>query len=243
MPSSNSFPTAGLCSLTALPEPYQMAFRQGSAHHLPGKFLPAQTDWFIQFFMLPFIVLYASPLLLLAPALINQAIRQPGSYLRFGQRVMQQSPLQIGLTLLLGLLIVVLIAHCTYQAWDLAQSLYRTWHIRQMRQRGEHGYGLVLLSHAVVGRLVDNLGRHNCLWLPRQAIADITWQRVREEGAKRSRWVDRTRISYVSATGEQHWLTLRGEIVQLGYASGDSRGDRALYETLISWWKSQPSTF
>lgn len=60
---------------------------------------------------------------------------------------------------------------------------------------------------------------------------------MREEGAKRSRWVHRTRICYVTATGDHQWLTLKGDIVQLGYAAGDKRGDRALYETLAAWWQ------
>ncbi|ACA99186.1 hypothetical protein SYNPCC7002_A1187 [Picosynechococcus sp. PCC 7002] len=92
------------------------------------------------------------------------------------------------------------------------------------------------------GRLIDNLGRHNCLWLPRQAIADIAWHRMREEGAKRSYWVNRTRICYVSAKGKKHWLTLEGRIVDLGYSNHghtDDRADRALYEALVKWWKGR----
>lgn len=242
MPPPNSFPPAGLCALSALPEPYQTAFRLGTAHCLPGQFLPAQTDWFLQIFMLPFTLMYASPLLVLGPGLLYQALYQPAGYRRFWQTLRQQSLVQVGLTGLLLLLIGVLIGYCTYQAWELAQFFYRTWQAARMRRRHEQGYGVVLLSHAMVGRLVDNLGRHNCLWLPRSAIAKVAWQQVREEGAKRSRWVYRTRLCYVSATGEHCWLTLKGTIVQLGYPTGDQRGDRALYETLLAWWQESTST-
>lgn len=140
--------------------------------------------------------------------------------------------------MLLLLLLGVLVGYCLNQAWVLAQSFYRTWQVSRMRRRREQGFGIVLLSHTMLGRLVDNLGRHNCLWLPRQAIADITWQQMREEGAKRSRWVHRTRICYLSATGDPTWLTLRGDIVQIGELSGNPKRDRALYETLIAWWKA-----
>ncbi len=240
--SSNSFPPAGLYPLIALPEPYQTAFRLGSAHHLPGQFLPAQTDWFIQICLLPFMVMYALPILGLVPALISQAIRKPASYGRLWQTLTQQSLPELGFTLLLFLILAVLIGYCTYMAWDMAQSFYRTWHCSRLRKQKEEGYGIVLLSHGLVGRLIDNLGRHNCLWLPRQAIADIAWHRMREEGAKRSYWVNRTRICYVSAKGKKHWLTLEGRIVDLGYSNHghtDDRTDRALYAVLVKWWKGR----
>jgi hypothetical protein len=118
-----------------------------------------------------------------------------------------------------------------------AQGLYRTWRATRMRQRGDDGYGLVLLSHGLVGRLVDSGERHHCLWLPRTAIAEIAWQRMREEGAKHARWVNRTRICYITAAQQRRWLTLKGGIVQLGYSEGDPRSDRALYDTLIAWWQ------
>lgn len=239
MTSFNSFPPAGLYSLAALPEPYQTAFRQGSAHHLPGKFLPAKTDWFIQIFLLPFTLIYALPILTLGPSLLVQAIRQPESYLRLWQTLAQKDLPELGLMLLLFLLAGILIGYCAYQAWDQAQSFYRTWHCSRLRRRAEEGYGIVLLSHAIVGRLIDNLGQRNCLWLPRQALADIVWQRMREEGAKHSRWVNRTRICYVSAKGKRQWLTLRGDIVDFGCPAYGSISDRALYETLMEWWQER----
>ncbi|ANV83975.1 hypothetical protein AWQ21_06035 [Picosynechococcus sp. PCC 7003] len=173
---------------------------------------------------------------------MSQAIYQPDSYQRFWQTLTQQSLPELGFTLFLFLLVAVLIGYCTYLAWDLAQSFYRTWHCSQLRKRQEEGYGIVLLSHGLVGRVIDNLGRHNCLWLPRQAIADIVWQRMREEGAKRSYWVNRTCICYLSAKGKKRWLTLRGDIVNLGcssYGPTDDRADRALYEALMDWWKGR----
>ncbi|NEQ46898.1 MAG: hypothetical protein F6K00_26475 [Leptolyngbya sp. SIOISBB] len=234
----NSFPPPGRCSLSALPDPYQTAFHLGSAHHLPGQFLPAHTDWFLQIVFLPFMLMYAFPILTFGPWLIVQAVRQPGSYLQFLSKVLQQTLLQIAFTALLLSLVILLIGHCTYQAWDLAQSFYRTWHISRMRQKREYGYGLVLLSHAITGRLVDNFGwRRNCLWLPRQAIAHIAWHKMREEGAKHSRWVYRTRICYISTAGDKHWLTLKGDIVRVEIGAPVPMNDRDLYDTLVDWWQ------
>jgi hypothetical protein len=118
---------------------------------------------------------------------------------------------------------VVLIGVCSYQSWEMALSFYRTWQVSRMRRRGEQGYGVVLLSHAMVGRLVDNVGWHNCLWLPKRAIAHIVWKEIREEGAKRSRWVYRTHIRYITAKGDSAWLTLKGDMFQLGYPVGDPK--------------------
>ena len=239
MNSSNLLPSAGLYSLVALPEPYQTAFRQGSAHHLPGQFLPAKTDWFIQIALLPFTLMYALPILTLGPSLLHHAIRQPQSYVRFWQVLTQQDLPELGMMLILFLLAALLIGHCADRAWDQAQSFYRTWHCSRLRRRAEEGYGVVLLPDAIVGRLLDNLGRRNCLWLPKQSIAKIVWQRMREEGAKRSRWVNRTRICYVSANGKHQWLTLKGDVVDLGYAAHEPMSDRALYETLMDWWQER----
>lgn len=108
--SSNSFPPARLYPLTVLPEPYQTAFRQGSAHYLPGRFLRAQTDWFVQICLLPFMVMYALPILGLVPALISQAIYQPSSYGRLWQTLTQQNLPELGFTLLLFLVLAVLSA-------------------------------------------------------------------------------------------------------------------------------------
>ncbi|WP_204137683.1 hypothetical protein [Halomicronema sp. CCY15110] len=237
----NTFPPPGLCSFSALPDPYKTAFRLGSAHHLPGQFLPAHTDKFLQIFCLPFMLMYASPILILGPWLIIQAVRQPSRYLQFVIQVgaTAQTPLQIVFIVLLFLLMVVLIGYCAWQAWDLAQSCYRTWHIARLRKNREYGYGLVLLSHGITGRLVNNFDwRHNCLWLPRQAIAYITWQKMREAGAKRSYWVYRTRICYLSATGDQHWLTLKGDTVRGKAGASVAMRDRDLYDTLQHWWQS-----
>ena len=240
----NTFPPPGLCTFSALPDPYKTAFRLGSAQHLPGQLLPAHADWFLQIVLLPFMLMYAAPILILGPWLIIQAVLEPGSYLEFLLRVqaVAQTPLQVAFTVLLLLLVVVLIGYCTWQAWDLAQSFYRTWQVSRMRKKGDYGYGLVLLSHAITGRLVNNFGwRHNCLWLPRAAIADIAWQEMREEGAKRTRWVYRTRICYASATGEKHWLTLRGDTVRMNASALEAMGDRDLFDTLYDWWQQAQS--
>lgn len=236
-PVSSVFPAPGPCPFSALPDPYQTAFRQGSAHHLPGQFLPAQIDWFLQIFLLPFALMYAAPLLVLVPGLIIQALQHPGNYLRFWQMMVASSPLQIAFTLGLLLLIGVLMGVMALQAWDYSRGLMDTWRATQGRRRGDYGYGLVLLSHGLVGRLLEKMGSHRCLWVPRSAIADIVWQQVREEGAKQVRYVYRTRLCYRSASGQHHWLTLEGGLVDLGYDAGDSRGDRALYDTLIAWWQ------
>ncbi len=236
----NTFPSPGLCSFEALPDPYKTAFRLGSAQHLPGQFLPAHTDWFLQIVLLPFMLMYAAPILTLGPWLIIQAVREPGSYLEFFFKVqaVAQTPLQVAFTVLLLVLIVVLIGYCTWQAWDVAQSFYRTWQISRLRKKGDCGYGLVLLSHAMTGRLVNNFGwRHNCLWLPRAAIAHIAWQEMREEGAKRTHWVYRTRICYVSDAGKQHWLTLKGDIVRTEPGVPIGMSDRELFDTLHHWWQ------
>ncbi|MEB3233571.1 MAG: hypothetical protein VKJ64_21360 [Leptolyngbyaceae bacterium] len=57
------YTSAGICSLAGLPEPYQTAFRQGNAQDLSGQLLPARTDWCLQIVMLPFLMMYATPLL------------------------------------------------------------------------------------------------------------------------------------------------------------------------------------
>ncbi|MEO0870115.1 MAG: hypothetical protein AAFY17_17130, partial [Cyanobacteria bacterium J06642_11] len=163
---------------------------------------------------------------------------KPGSYLRFWQTLMQQKLSERAMTLLLILLAGILILHCANQAWELAQSFYRTWHCSQLRRRSKASYGIVLLPDVMVARLIDNLGRHNCLWLPQEALVNIAWQRMREEGAKHSRWVDRTRIGYIAANGKHRWLTLKGNVVDLGAAAREE--DRILYETLVDWW--QPHT-
>jgi hypothetical protein len=240
----NTFPPPGLCSFSALPDPYKTAFRLGSAHHLPGQFLPAHTDWFLQIVFLPFMLMYAAPICVFGPWLIIQAVREPSSYLEFWVKIraVAQTPLQIIFTALLLLVLAVTVAYCTWQAWDLAQAFYRTWRMARMRKKREYSYGLVLLSHAMTGRLVNNFGwRHNCLWLPREAIAHIAWQQMHEEGAKRSRWVYRTRICYVSATGHQRWLTLKGDIVRGDTSATSAMSDRDLYETLLHWWQRDPS--
>ncbi|RZM78916.1 hypothetical protein [Leptolyngbya iicbica] len=240
----NTFPPPGICSFAALPDPYRTAFRMGSAQHLPGQFLPAHTDWFLQIVFLPFMLLYASPTLILGPWLITQAVNEPGSYLQFLSKIraVAQTPLQVALTGLLFLVLAGSIAYSTWQAWDLALSFCRTWKISRLRKNREYGYGLVLLSHALAGRLVNNLDWcHNCLWLPRAAIAHIAWQEMREEGAKHIRRVYRTRICYVSATGEKCWLTLQGNVVRADIYSPTAMSDRDLYDTLHHWWQSSPT--
>jgi hypothetical protein len=233
--SSTIHPPLGLCSLQDLPEPYQLSFRQGSAHQLLGQFLPAEVDWFTQICLLPFWLIYALPLLPLPLVLFN-----PKNYGRFFQIVRQQNAaetaLLVGLFGLLGLLLV-----CSgWMAFDGASSFLRTWQAHQSQQRNEHSFGLVLLERGLVARLIDNIDNHNCFWLPRKAIADIIWQRIRE-GDKHSRLVYRTRLCYVTehqGKQQKRWLTLKGHMVKTGYPMGDSRGDRALFEQLYDWWQT-----
>jgi hypothetical protein len=93
----------------------------------------------------------------------------------------------------------------------------------------------------LVARLIDNIDHHNCFWLPKKAIADIIWQRIREEGAKHSRLVYRTRLCYVTqhqGKPQKRWLTLKGHMVKTGYPTRDSRGDRALFDHLYAWWQT-----
>jgi hypothetical protein len=225
-------PPPGLCSLQALPDPYQWAFRQGSAHHLPGQFLPVDVDWFTQILLLPLWLIYALPPLTLPIAFVNQWVRAPESYGRFFRTVQQQNAVETAIMVGLFGLIGVLLVYSAWVAWDAGSSFVRTWQAHQWQRRGDHGFGLVLLDWGLVARLIDNLDGHNCLWLPRDAIADILWQRIREEGAKHSRWVYRTRLCYVTThqgKPQTRWLTLEGHRVKID--------DRALFEQLHQWWQ------
>jgi hypothetical protein len=230
-------PSAGLCSLQNLPEPYQFAFRQGSAHQLPGQFLPAEVDWFLQLFMLPFWLIYALPILTLPLVLVQS----PESYGRFVQIARQQSLGETALMMGLFGLVGVLLVYGAWIAWDGGSSFVRTWQAHQLQRRHEHGFGLVLLEGGLVARLIDNLDeRHNCLWLPREAIANIVWHRIREEGAKHSRWVYRTHLCYLTAhrgKPQKRWLTLKGHWVKMDSVD-DSRRDRALFDQLYAWWQA-----
>ena len=92
-----------------------------------------------------------------------------------------------------------------------------------------------------MARLIDNIEGHNCIWLPRKAITEVLWQRIREEGAKHSRWVYRTRLRYVTedqGKRQTHWLTLKGTIVKTGHSTGASKSDRALFDRLYHWWQA-----
>jgi hypothetical protein len=236
-------PPPGLCALAALPDPYQCAFRQGSAHHLPGQFLPAEVDWFTQLFLLPLWLIYALPPLMLPPMLLYQWVRYPDRYQRFWQTVQQQNAVENAVMVGLLGLIGVLLVYCAWMAWEAGSSFVRTWQAHQWQRRGGHGFGLVSLEHGLVARLIDNLEGHNCIWLPREAIADILWQQIREEGAKQSRWVYRTRLCYVTAHQGQpqtRWLTLEGYRVKTDHSAGDTRSDRALFEQLDAWWRQAP---
>ncbi|AFY37500.1 hypothetical protein Lepto7376_1133 [[Leptolyngbya] sp. PCC 7376] len=76
------------------------------------------------------------------------------------------------------------------------------------------------------------------------AIANIIWQRIREEGAKHSRWVDRTQLCYVAEhQGKQHkyWITFKGHMFETGHPACDSRGDRYIYDQLYEWWQTPES--
>jgi len=120
-------PPPGLCSLQDLPKSCQLAFRQGSAHLLPGQFLPVAVDWFTQIFLLPFWLMYALPPLTLPLILLNSK-----NYGRFFQIVRQQNmgetTLMVGLFGILGVLLV----YCAWMAWDGGSSFVRTW------QRSSH---------------------------------------------------------------------------------------------------------
>lgn len=244
-PLNTTPPPPGPCSLNALPDPYQLAFRQGSAHHLPGQFLPVEIEWFIQILMLPFCILYALPPISLALFLLNQLVQNPQSYSRFFAQVMAMSPGQIAFTVGLIVIAAALLVYCAWFAWGQGSAFGRTWQAHQQQRRKEHGFGMVLLERGLVARLIDNVeGWGNCLWIPREAIANIVWQQVREEGAKHSRWVFRTQVIYLTehrGKPQKRWLTLRGSLVKTGYMAGDSRGDRALFDTLYAWWQEKAS--
>ena len=237
---NDTHPPVGLCFLQDLPEPYQLAFRQGSAHHLPGEFLPVQVDWFTQICLLPFGVIYALPPLTLPWVLLN-----PKTYGRFFQIIRQQNLAETAF--MLGLLALggILLVYCAWIAWDTCSSFVRTWQAHQLQRHSEHGFGLVLLERGMVARLIDNIDFHNCFWLPREAIANIIWQQVREEGAKHSRWVYRTQLCYVTedqGKQQKRWLTFKGYMFKTGYPTWDSRGDRALFEQFQAWWQAaEPS--
>ncbi len=234
-------PPSGLCSLQDLPDPYQFAFRQGSAHHLPGQFLPVEIDWFTQILLLPFWLMYALPPITLPLGFLNQLVREPESYVRYFQIIRQQNTGEMAL--MVGLLGLggVLLVYCAWIAWDGGSSFVRTWQAHQLQRRGEHGFGLVLLERGLVARFIDNIDGRNCIWLPREAIADIIWHRIREEGAKHSRWVYRTQLCYVAehqGKRQKRWLTLKGRMVHMGCPIGDPNGDRALFNRLYDWWRS-----
>ncbi len=199
--------------------------------------MPAEVDWFTQILLLPLCLIYALPPLTLPLVLVQK----PEDYRRFFQIVRQQTwvetVLMAGLFGLLGLLLV----YCAWMAWDAGCSFVRTWQAHQWQRHHEHGFGLVLLERGVVARLIDNIEGRNCFWLPREAIADIRWQRLREAGAKHSRWVYRTRLCYVTdnqGKRQQCWLTLKGSTLKTGYSPGDARGDRALFNQLHDWWQA-----
>jgi hypothetical protein len=234
-------PPSGLCSFQSLPDPYRFAFQQGSAHHLPGQFLPAEVDWFVQICLLPFWLMYALPPLTLPLALVNQWVREPESYGHFFQTVKQQN--MGGAVLMVSLFGIagILLVYCAWMAWDGCSSFVRSWQAHQLQRRDEHGFGIVLLERGLVARLIDNIDGHNCLWLPREAIANIIWQRIREEGAKHSRWVYRTQLCYVTeyrGKPQKRWLTLKGHVVKTGHPVGHESGDRALFEWLCDWWQA-----
>lgn len=237
---NTTHPPPGLCSLQDLPDPYQIAFRQGSVHHLPGQFLPAEVDWFVQIFMLPFWLIYALPPLTIPVALLNQLVQKPESYGRFFQTIRQQNAGEMVLMLGLFGVLGVLLVYCAWVAWDGGSSFVRTWQAHRLQRRRNHGFGLVLLEWGLVARLINNIDGKNCLWLPREAIANIIWHRIREEGAKHSRWVYRTQLCYVTehrGTPQKRWLTLKGHMVKTG-TSTENKSDRVLFDQLYEWWRS-----
>lgn len=232
-------PQPGLCSFKKLPEQYQLAFQEGLAHQLSGQFLPAEIDWFQQIFLMPFWLVYALPPMTLPIALLN-----PKSYARFLQIVRQQNAIEN--LFLLGLLALtgVLLVYCGWFAWSGCSSFVRTWQATQFQKHDRHGFGLALLAEGLVARLIDNIDTCNCIWLPREAIIDILWHEIREEGTKHSRWVYRTHICYVvkhRGKLQKRWLVLRDHMFHTGHPTGagsigDSRGDRFIFEQLHNWW-------
>ncbi|MEM6502066.1 MAG: hypothetical protein AAF685_09540 [Cyanobacteria bacterium P01_C01_bin.89] len=241
-----TLPQPGLCSFQQLPDPYRFAFQQGSAHHLPGQFLPAEVDWFSQIFMLPFWLIYALPPLIMLPALLSEVVLQSEGYTRFLQAISRQSLGENALTLGLFVLCGGLLIYSAWFAWDGGSSFVRTWQAHRLQKCGDHGFGLVLLERGIIARLIDNIDGRNCIWLPREAIADILWHRGREEGAKHSRWVYRTQLCYITehrGKPQKRWIKLKGSMVKTGIpiensSVRDSRGDRFLFEQLDHWWRN-----
>ena len=230
----------GLCSFQALPEQYKIAFRQGFAHQLPGRFLPAVVNWGAQILHLPFWVMYSLPPILVPIALLN-----PDSYsysLDLQHHDIWENLFLLGLIGLSGILIL----YCAWIAWDGGSSFVRTYQASQLKKNRKYGFGLVLSEEALVARLIDNIGRHNCIWLPREAIADISWHKIREGEDKHSRCVYRTHICYVvKHRGKQkkRWLILKDNMLKTGYKTGagwlgDARGDRQIFEQLSEWWNN-----
>ena len=228
----------GLCTFQELPESYQSAFEQGTAHQLPGQFLPAGVDWFSQFFMLPFGLMYALPPLIIPFVLIQP----PESYYRFFKTIRDQNLIENALMLGIFTLLGALLFYCALFAWGTFASFRRTWQESQFRKQKKNGFGIILQDTGLVARLIDDVVEgYNCLWLPKEAIADIAWQRMREEGAKHSRWIDRTRLCYVTehrGKQEKYWITLKGHLIQTDDLKSYKEGDRFLFEQLHGWWQT-----
>jgi hypothetical protein len=171
----------------------------------------------------------------------------PKNYDRFFEILRQQNARETALMMGLFGLLGVLLVYCAWIAFDLGSSFVRTWQAHQLQRHSKHGFGLVLLEGGLVARLIDNIDQHNCFWLPREAITDIIWQRMREEGAKHSRWVYRTQLGYITEhqrKQQKRWLILKGHMVKMGDPTWDSKRDRALFNQLYNWWQGpQASQF
>ncbi|OKH16864.1 hypothetical protein [[Limnothrix rosea] IAM M-220] len=234
-------PKDGLCTFQELPKPYQLAFQQGLVHELSGKFFPVEVDWFTQIFMLPFALIYALPPVLIPIALLNQLLFEPASYIRFFQIIRQQNAVETLLMLGLFSLLGALLIYCAWFAWHGCLSFVRTWQAHRFQKQGKYGFGMVLLEEGLVARLINNIdASHHCFWLPRETITNVIWHRIREEGARHSRWVNRTQIAYLKEhQGKQrkYWLTLKAYMFKTGYLSWDEKGDRRLFEQLYRWWQ------
>jgi hypothetical protein len=178
--------------------------------------------------------MYALPPLTLPIVLLN-----PRNYERFFQIVGQQSGIENVLMLGLFGVLGLGLGYCVWFAWGIGTMLRRTWQAHRWRQRGGVGFGLVLTQQGLVARLIDTIDeQHHCWWLPREAIATVAWQRLREQGAKHSRWVYRTRLGYITTVQGQpqhRWLTLRADWFDLGW---NRHGDRLMFELLDAWWRS-----
>jgi len=231
--------TIGLCAFSFLPEPCQGAFVRGTIHEHKGQFLPADANLFVQFCLLPFCLIYGFVPLSLGSILLYELIVRPEGYWRFFQTVLQQELREILFTLVLFGILALLLVYVSGFAWEAGQSFVRAMQTWRSQKRGQHHFGLLITEQVMGGRLVDNIGRHNCLWLPKSAVQNVSWQQIREVGARRSRWVYRTRLLYINAEDNRHWLTPKSTMFHTGHPSWRMESDRTLFEMLETRWHAE----